>query len=148
MNPEDPQTTSSAELATPPAQDTGFSARHLPGTPAGELKGMLPGMAAIGMYVLFTSMYTAFKMTHAVTMPASSRYSILAISTLVIVGVFGLLRLRRWGWSLVLGGCLMGAIANFRAFHETHVGGYLIEGLFAMLFFLYLSRTEVRERLH
>ena len=137
MNPDAPHT------PPPPATDTGFSSRHLPGIAAGESKGMLPGMAAVGMYVLFISMYTAFKMIHVTTMPVSSRYSLLGICTLVVLGVFGMLGLRRWGWALVLGGCLMGAIANFFAFHETHSGGYLIEGLFARL--VYKSLYKMHE---
>ena len=108
---------------------------------------MLPGMAAIGMYVLFVSMFTAFKIIKLPTLPFSARYGILSICTLVVLGTFGMLRMRRWGWALVTGGCLMGAIANFVAFHTTHIGAYLIQGLFALVFFLYLSRTEVRERL-
>jgi hypothetical protein len=108
---------------------------------------MLPGMAAISLYILFVSMYTAFKMIHATAMQAGARYSILGISTLVVIGVFGLLRLRRWGWALVSAGCLLMALGGFYVFHRTHIAPYLVEGLFALLFFLYLSRTEVRERL-
>ena len=130
-----------------PAEDQGFRARHLPGTPAGEAKGMLPGMAAIAMYILFISMYTAFKMIQTTTLPVGARFSILGISTLVVIGVFGLLRLKRWGWALVSTGCLAMAVGGFYAFHSTHVAPYLVQGLFALVFFLYLSRTEVRERL-
>ena len=39
------------------------------------------------------------------------------------------------------------AIGYFYGFHRTHIAPYIIQGLFALLFFLYLSRTEVRERL-
>jgi len=130
-----------------PAEDRGFFKRHLPGVPAGEARGMLPGMAAIGIYMLFISMYTAFKMIHATAIPSATRYSILGISTLVVIGVFGLLQLRRWGWALVSAGCLLMAAGCFYVFHRTHVAPYLIQGLFALLFFLYLGRTEVRERL-
>jgi hypothetical protein len=108
---------------------------------------MLPGMAAIAMYVLFVSMYTAFQMINRTAMPRGVRYGILGICTLVVLGTFGMLRLRRWGWALVTGGCLFGAFANFLAFHTTRIGAYLIQGLFALVFFLYLSRTEVRDGL-
>lgn len=137
MTPELPQNS-----PTPPAEDT--SPRLARPANAG---GMLPGMAAIAMYVLFVSMFTAFKMINSKGMPPSVRYGILSICTLVVLGTFGMLRLRRWGWALVAGGCLLGAIANFVAFHATHIGAYLVQGLFALVFFLYLSRTEVRDRL-
>ena len=134
--------------AAPPAVDAGFTSRRLPGTPAGEARGMLPGMAMIGIYLLFVSIFTAFQVMHVGGMPTYTRYSILAVSTLVAVGAYGFLRLRRWGWALETGGCLTMALGNFFAFHHTHAGPFLIQGLFGLLFFLYLSRTEVRERLH
>jgi len=108
---------------------------------------MLPGMAAIGIFALSVSMITAFHMVNGAGVPAAARYAILTLCTAVVAGVFGMLRMRRWGWALVAGGCLFGAIANFIAFHASHIGGLLIQGLFALVFFLYLIRTEVRERL-
>jgi hypothetical protein len=142
--PEEPQTQS-----RPSALISGEDPRADPAAKApSPSTGMLPGMAAIGMYVLFVSMFTAFKMIGTKAMPAGVRYSILSICTLVVIGTFGMLRLRRWGWALVTGGCLFGAVANFFAFHTTHIGAYLVQGLFALIFFLYLSRTEVRDRVH
>jgi hypothetical protein len=32
-------------------------------------------------------------------------------------------------------------------FQRTHAGPFLLQGLFALVFFLYLVRTEVRDRL-
>jgi len=113
-----------------------------------ERRGMLPGMAAIGIFLLAVSMITAFKMINEHTLPTITRCTVLAVCTAIVIGVFGMLRLRRWGWVLVTVGCLMGAVMNFFAFHASHIGGYLIQGLFTLLFFLYLSRPEVRERLH
>jgi hypothetical protein len=142
--PQTPPTPADAEQRTDPRDPhraTAAKARSQTG-------GMLPGMAAIEIYVLFVSMFTAFKMIGLKTMPAGVRFSILSICTLVVIGAFGMLRLRRWGWALVTGGCLFGAVANFFAFHTTHIGAYLIQGLFALVFFLYLSRTEVRDRVH
>lgn len=146
-SPEEPAAAGLNATEAPPAVDAQFRRRHLPGTPAGEAKGMLPGMAMIAMYLLFISMFTAFKVARAYELPTYSRYAILAVSTFIVIGAFGLLRLKRWGWALVAGGCLTMAAGNFYAFHRTHIGPYMIQGLFALLFFLYLSRTEVRERL-
>jgi len=130
-----------------PAEDRGFRSRHLPGTPAGEAKGMLPGMAVIGMYLLLMGMMNAFAAVRGAFGMGAAKYSILGVCTLLVAGVFGMLRLRRWGWALVTAGCLLLAGGYFYGFHRTHIAPYVIQGLFAMLFFLYLSRPEVRERL-
>jgi len=141
MNPENEDST------TPPATDSGFRARHLPGTPAGESKGMLPGMAMVAMYLLLQAMLAGFAAINGKVGVGPGRYGLLAVSTLAAIGAFGMLKLRRWGWSLCNAGFLLMAMASFYLFHKTHAGGVLVYGLFALVFFLYLSRTEVRERL-
>ena len=142
MNLEDPQAP-----PTSPAQDTGFGSRHLPGTPAGESKGMLPGMAFIGMYLLLLAMLNAFAALHGIYGAGLSRYGIFGICTLMVVGVFGFLRLKRWGWSIVTAGFVLYAAGDFYYYAHKHTGFLLIRALFSIVFFLYLSRTEVRERL-
>lgn len=132
---------------TAPAEDKGFRARKLPGTPAGEAKGILPGMALIAMYLLLMAMLNAFAAMRGSFGTGGAKYSILAICTLLVVGVFGMLRLLRWGWAIVSAGCVMMAAGYFYGFHRTHIAPYIVQGLFALVFFLYLSRTEVRERL-
>jgi hypothetical protein len=130
-----------------PAEDKDFRARKLPGTAAGEAKGMLPGMALIGIYLLVLAMLNAFAAARGSFGTGPAKYSILAICTLLVVGVFGLLRLLRWGWAIVSAGCVLMAAGYFYGFHRTHIAPYVVQGLFALVFFLYLSRTEVRERL-
>ena len=44
-------------------------------------------------------------------------------------------------------GCLLLSLGDFYFFEKTHVGFFLVQALFSLLFFLYLVRTEVRERL-
>ena len=75
------------------------------------------------------------------------KYGVLTICTLLAVGIFGLLRLYRWGWALVLAGCLLLAAGDMYFFSKTHAAFFLIRGLFELVFFLYLVRTEVRDRL-
>ena len=108
---------------------------------------MLPGMAMIGMYMLLMAMLNAFGAIRNAFGTGTAKYAILAICTLMVVGVFGLLRLRRWGWALTTAGSLLMSAAYFLGFHLQHRPPYIIQGLFALVFFLYLSRTEVRERL-
>ncbi len=148
-NPETQQPVSRfVDPTTSPAVDTDFKARRLPGIPAGEAQGMLPGMAVIGMYLLVFSMLNAFAAMRNVFGMGSVKYSIFAVCSLMLVGLFGMLRLRRWGWAIVTAGCVLMAAGYFYGFHASHHLPYIIQGLFALVFFLYLSRTEVRERLH
>ena len=110
---------------------------------------MLPGIAGIGVYLLLMAMVHAFAASTGVYgANGTVRYSALAFSTLLLVGVYGLLRLRRWGWALVIGACLFMGSGYLYAFTRSHRPQYVINGLFAFVFFLYLSRTEVRERVH
>ncbi|HEY4356108.1 MAG TPA: hypothetical protein VGN16_10205 [Acidobacteriaceae bacterium] len=131
----------------PPAEDLGFRDRRLPGTPAGEARGILPGMAMIGIYLLVLSMLNAFAAIHGNFGPGLARYGILGVSTILVMGVFGFLRLQRWGWAIVTAGCILMSAADIYAYTKTHVGFFVVRGLFSFLFFLYLARTEVRERL-
>ena len=131
----------------PPAADSAFTSRRLPGVPAGEAHCMLPGMAVIGMYLLVFSMMNAFAAMRGVFGRGAARYSIFGVCSLMVLGLFGMLRLRRWGWATVTAGCLLMAAGYFYGFHAAHRPPYIIQGLFALVFFLYLSRTEVRERL-
>jgi len=118
-----------------------------PAPPDPTATGMLPGMAMIAMYLLLLSMLNAFAAARGTFGLGPAKYTILGVCTLLVIGVFGMLRLRRWGWSLVTAGCLLMAAGYFYGFHRTHIPPYIINGLFALVFFLYLSRTEVRERL-
>ena len=145
MTTDDPQTPIASSPT--PAQDTDFATRHLPGTAAGEVKGMLPGMAFIGMYMLLLAMLNAFAALHGIYGNGLPRYGLFGICTLMVIGVFGFLRLRRWGWAIVAAGFLLLAAGDFYLYAHQHVGFLLIRALFSIVFFLYLSRTEVRERL-
>jgi hypothetical protein len=109
--------------------------------------GMLPGVAGICMFMLVLTLINAFAALQGKFGDGRGKYGVLALCTLLAAGVFGLLRLRRWGWALVLAGCLTLSLGNLVVFHKTHVAPFLVQGLFALVFFLYLVRTEVRDRL-
>ena len=109
--------------------------------------GMLPGVAGICLFMLLLTMINAYAALQGRFGSGGGKYGVLALCTLLAAGVFGLLRLRRWGWALVLGGCLSLFLGNLFLFQRTHVGAFLVQGLFALVFFLYLVRTEVRDRL-
>jgi hypothetical protein len=110
-----------------------------------DVKGqMLPGVAGICMFMIFMTMVAGLKGAYGV---GGGKYAVLGLCSLLAVGIFGLLRLAKWGWALVTAGCLMLSLGDFYFFEKTHGGFFLVRALFSLLFFLYLVRTEVRERL-
>jgi membrane protein YdbS with pleckstrin-like domain len=115
---------------------------------AAEKGKMLPGIAAISLYLtVFTLATIVFALTSQAQTTSVARYGVLALYTLLAVGLFGQLRMRRWGWAIVLAGCLLLSATFFYAFKTEHHGPSLIQGLFMLLFFLYLVRPEVRDRM-
>jgi hypothetical protein len=109
---------------------------------------MLPGVAAITLYLsLFTLATVFFALTGKDVVPNLTKYGVLLLYTLLAVGLYGQLRMRRWGWSIVLAGCLLLSVSYFYAFSIGHQFPSLIQGLFTLLFFLYLVRPEVRDRM-
>jgi hypothetical protein len=110
-------------------------------------QGMLPGVAGICMFMLLLTILNAFAALSNRYGTGSGKYGVLVLCTMLAAGIFGLLRLRRWGWALILGGTLTLSLGYLFVFEKTHQGPYLVQGLFALMFFLYLVRPEVRGRL-
>jgi hypothetical protein len=109
--------------------------------------GMLPGVAGVCMFMIFMTMMNVYAALAGVSGQGTVKYTILSLCTLLAVGIFGLLRLKKWGWALVSAGCLLLSAGDFYYYTKSHAGFFLIRGLFELLFFLYLVRPEVRDRL-
>jgi hypothetical protein len=104
---------------------------------------MLPGIAGICMYMLVVALAGVF----GVWRGAYPAMVVLPICTMVVVGVFGLLRLRRWGWALVTAGSLL--LSGMYGWMARSMGQprlWVMAGLDLCLF-LYLVRQETRDRL-
>ena len=113
-----------------------------------SVKGkMLPGIAGICIFMILMTTANVYASLTGVYGRGVAKYAILTLCTLLATGIFGLLRLAKWGWALVTAGCLLLAAGYFYAYAKTHIGFFLVQGLFSLLFFLYLSRPETRERL-
>ena len=110
--------------------------------------GMLPGMAAVCLFMLVISIVGVVGVLNGQFPGAGARYTVLPICTMVVIGVFGLLRLRRWGWALVTGGTLMLSFGYLYKAKVEHNPSFFVMAALALCFFLYLVRTEVRDRLH
>lgn len=108
---------------------------------------MLPGVAGICLFMLFLTIMNVFGALRNAFGSGITKYGVLSLCTLLVVGIFGLLRMRRWGWALVLAGCVLLFTGDFLFFEKTHTGFFLIRGMFSLVFFLYLVRDEVRSRL-
>lgn len=112
------------------------------------MKGvLLPGVAGIAMFLLLLALLNTFAALKGVYGAGSGRYGVLAVCTLLVAGVFGLLRMRRWGWAITATGALLLSAGYLFVFSRTHSAPMLVEALFGIVFFLYLIRAEVRERL-
>ena len=120
----------------------------IPQTPTPILTGgILPGMAAISMFLLLVTMLNAFAALRGIFGTGAAKYGIFGVCTLLVIGVFGFLRLRRWGWALVTAGCLVMSIGDLYYFSHSHVAFFIVRALLELCFFLYLVRPQVRERL-
>jgi hypothetical protein len=109
--------------------------------------GMLPGIAGIAMFMIFMTILNAFAALNGTFGTNAAKYSVLAICTLLAVGVFGLLRLKKWGWAIVTAGTLLLSSGDFYFFEKTKTGFFLIRALLVLVFFLYLVRGSVRDRM-
>lgn len=109
--------------------------------------GMLPGIAGISMFMIFMTILNAFAALRGTFGVGGAKYSVLAICTLLAVGVFGLLRLKKWGWAVVTAGTLLLSSGDFYFFERTKAGFFLIRALLVLVFFLYLVRGSVRDRM-
>jgi hypothetical protein len=112
-----------------------------------QAHGMLPGVAGICLFMLVVSLVGVIGVFTGQFSGTGARYAVLPVCTMIVIGVFGLLRLKRWGWALVLGGTLMLSFGYLFMSRVLHNPGMLVMAGFALCFFLYLVRPEVRERL-
>lgn len=108
---------------------------------------MLPGVAGVCIFMSLITVLNAFAGLRGMFGEGGAKYGVLALCTLLAAGILGLLRMKKWGWALVSAGCLLLSVGDFFLFEKTHTMFFLVRGMFALVFFLYLVRTEVRSRL-
>ena len=108
---------------------------------------MLPGLAGIAIFLLLLTAINVFAALSGRFGAGAVKYGVLALCTLLVAGLLGLLRMTKWGYSIVLAGCLLLSASYFYVFSRVHQLPALIQGFFMLLFFLYLVRPEVRDRM-
>lgn len=103
----------------------------------------LPGLAAIALYLVLLAVVLVVGVVDGRRYPPL----FLVFSALFLTAAAGLLLLFRWAWALSLGAVFLLTAYNLWLFAAQHPLPALIQGLLNLVFFLYLIRPEVRERL-
>jgi hypothetical protein len=103
----------------------------------------LPGLAAISLYLLLLAGVIILGVVAGRHYPPL----FLVFAAGFIAASAGLLMLFRWAWSLALAAVLLLTIYDLWVFSAQHQGAALVQGLLNLVFFLYLVRPEVREKL-
>jgi hypothetical protein len=112
-----------------------------PPAPRRELLS-LPALAAISLYMVVLAVVDVFGVVGGQFRPI---YLVLAAFFLAAAG--GLLLLFRWAWALTLAAVVLLAGLFIFKFYTDHQLPFIIQGLMNLIFFLYLVRPEVREKL-
>jgi hypothetical protein len=115
--------------------------RGLP-LPLAELM-RLPGIAAISLYLVALSGIIISGVVAGGHYPPL--FLLLAAGFITASG--GLLMLFRWAWAGALAAVFLLVVYNLWIFASLHQGAALVQGLLNLVFFLYLVRPEVREKL-
>jgi len=102
----------------------------------------LPGLIAISLYMLLLSGVT---IVSVVDQRAGPLY--LVFSVFFIAGALGLLLLLRWAWALTLAAVALSAGSFLYTYTTQHIASSLVQGPLNLVFFLYLLRSDVREKL-
>jgi hypothetical protein len=102
----------------------------------------LPGLVAISLYMLILACAIAIGVVGRHYPPI---FLVLAVA--FMTASFGLMRLFRWAWALTLSAVVLLAAYCFWIFSAQHQGSALVQGLLNLVFFLYMVRLEVREKL-
>jgi hypothetical protein len=106
-------------------------------------RGLLPGLAAISLYLLLLSGVIILGVVSGGHYPRVY----LVFAAIFMAASAGLILLFRWAWALALGAVFLLAVYNLWIFATEQQTPGLVQGLLNMVFFLYLVRTEVRVRL-
>ena len=102
----------------------------------------LPGLIAIAVYLLLLSVVIVIGVVGGHYPPL-----FIALPVFLLAACGGLLMLFRWAWAMTLAAVLLLGGYNVWIFARLHFGASLIQGLLNLVFFFYLVRPEVREKL-
>jgi hypothetical protein len=103
---------------------------------------LLPGVAAIALWMILLSVIGLIGVTtHRLPLV------VLLLCAAFAAAGQGLLRMRRWGWALTLGAVFLSGLYGTWMLVRFHQIAMIVMLTVNLVFFLYLVRPEVRERL-
>jgi hypothetical protein len=110
--------------------------------PQAEYRGLLPAMAGIALYMFVLAGVVGFG-------AATGRFPrlFLVLCVLFLAAAVGLIRLYRWGWALATAASFLLMSYGVWAYIHTRMAAALVMSFLNVIFFLYLVRPEVRDRL-
>ena len=120
------------------------------GAPASEQRETalkFPGIAAISFWMLLESLIGVMGVLSRHFTSESSRFTVLAVSTLLALAGLGLLRMKRWGWALALAAAFLTSCYGVYVILRTHQQDYWVMTIVNFIFFFYLVRPEILRRL-
>ena len=111
-------------------------------TPPAEYRGLLPAMAGIALYMFVLAGVVGFG-------AATGRFPrlFLVLCVLFVAAAVGLIRLYRWGWALATAASFLLMSYGVWVYIHTRMAAALVMSFLNLIFFLYLVRPEVRDRL-
>jgi len=107
----------------------------------------LPGMAAISLWMLGLALLGTAGVLTGHYPPGGARVGILILCSVFALAGLGLMRLRRWGWALTLGAAFLSMSFGCYSLFRFHQVQWVVMAAINLVFFLYLVRPEVVERL-
>lgn len=107
----------------------------------------LPGMAAISLWMLAEALIGVTGVFTGHYPAEGARIGVLILCSVFAIAGLGLIRLRRWGWALALGAAFLSMCFGCYSLFRSHQGQWVVIAAVNLVFFLYLVRPEVIERL-
>jgi len=128
----------------PPVQLPGSQRDHRTSLrQSGSIPLPLPGLAAIALYLVVLAGVIILGVVTGGHYPAV----FLVFSALFMAASGGLLLSFRWAWALALAAVVLLTAYNLWVYSSSHQPAGLVQGLLNLVFFLYLIRPEVRQKL-
>ncbi len=128
--------------ANPTADESGkvplLADHHSPRPPFRQM----PGVVAVSLYMMILAGLDVF---YVVEHRIGVLY--LVLSAFFVASALGLLLLLRWAWALALSAVALLSALFIRAYFNNQSWPALEQGLINLVIFLYLVRTELRDKL-
>jgi hypothetical protein len=108
---------------------------------------MLPGLAGISLFLLFLTLVNVYGALVNAYGKGALKLGVLCLCTILVAGIYAVLRMKRWGWAILSAGTILLSAGYFYEYRVVHSPFFIIQGLLMLVFFLYLIRPEVRDRM-